>query len=440
MTIMLQLKMLLKKEVSTRIVLQAFCCERYIHFRDVCIFVQVAALGYSGKKLMRICREQLQELHIKYLLLNRNLGSLSTVSLPAMSFFRLTEKPFIIAGPCSAETREQVMETAAQLKGYVDLFRAGIWKPRTRPGSFEGNGEPALQWLREVQELYQLPVAVEVAEPAHITLALKYGVDVLWIGARTTVNPFHVQQLADALQGVNVPVMVKNPVNPDVDLWEGAIERFERAGIQKIAAVHRGFSSYHSPLYRNQPNWPIPIELKRRRPDIHIICDPSHITGNRALVAEVAQKALDMGFDGLMIETHPNPEKAWSDAAQQVTPETLKQILQQLIVRQHITADTSKSTELEHIRQLMDTVDAEIIDLLGRRMELSERIGDIKRDCNMTVYNPERWQEIVNSRSAQANKLHLSSDFILALYEKIHHESIKKQLTVLEHGDKPVKD
>jgi len=357
-----------------------------------------------------------------------------------MSFFRLAEKPFIIAGPCSAETREQVMETAAALKGSVDLFRAGIWKPRTRPGSFEGNGEQALQWLKEVQQLHHLPVAVEVAEPAHITLALEYGVDVLWIGARTTVNPFHVQQLADALQGVNIPVMVKNPVNPDVDLWEGAIERFERAGIQKVAAVHRGFSSYHSPLYRNQPNWPIPIELKRRRPDMHIICDPSHITGNRTLVAEVAQKALDMGFDGLMIETHPNPEQAWSDAAQQVTPDALKQILQQLIVRQHITADTSKSTELEHIRQLMDTVDAEIIDLLARRMELSERIGDIKRDCNMTVYNPDRWQEIVNSRSAQANKLHLSSEFILALYEKIHHESIKKQLAVLAGGDKPVKD
>ncbi|HRO42354.1 MAG TPA: bifunctional 3-deoxy-7-phosphoheptulonate synthase/chorismate mutase type II [Flavipsychrobacter sp.] len=359
-----------------------------------------------------------------------------------MSFFRIAEEPLIIAGPCSAETREQVIETAAALKDIsVNLYRAGVWKPRTKPGTFEGNGEQALQWLQEVKENYQLPVTVEVAEVAHIELALKYKIDVLWIGARTVVNPFHVQQLADALKGVDIPVMVKNPVNPDVDLWEGAIERFERAGITKIAAIHRGFSSYQSSSqYRNQPNWVIPIELKRRRPDMYIICDPSHIAGKRNLVAEVSQKALDMGFDGLMIETHPNPERAWSDAAQQLTPHMLKEMLQQLIIRKHFTADMSKSTELEYLRQLMDTVDAEIVDLLARRMELSARMGTIKKGCNMTVYNPDRWRDIVETRTEQAIKLNLSPDFILALYEKIHHESIKKQLALLEAKDKLAKD
>lgn len=359
-----------------------------------------------------------------------------------MSFFRLAEEPLIIAGPCSAETREQVLSVAAALKEIpVKLFRAGVWKPRTRPGSFEGNGTIALQWLQEVKDTYGLPTTIEVAEPAHVELALKYNVDVLWIGARTTVNPFHIQQLADALRGVDVPVMVKNPVNPDVDLWEGAIERFERAGIKRIAAIHRGFSSYQSASpYRNQPNWIIPIELKRRRPEMYIICDPSHITGKRKLVPEVSQKALDMGFDGLMLEVHPDPENAWSDAAQQITPQTLKEMLQQIIVRKHFTADMSKSTELEYLRQLMDSVDTEIVDLLARRMELSERMGLIKKECNMTVYNPDRWREIVETRSLQAAKLALSADFILSLYEKIHHESIKKQLAILDSKDNTVKD
>jgi len=359
-----------------------------------------------------------------------------------MSFFRLAKEPLIIAGPCSAETREQVLATAKALKEIpVNLFRAGVWKPRTRPGSFEGNGRQALEWLKELKESYQLPVAIEVAEPAHIEVALEYGVDVLWIGARTTVNPFHVQQLADALNGVDIPVMIKNPVNPDVDLWEGAIERFERAGIKRMAAIHRGFSSYQSSSqYRNQPNWAIPIELKRRRSDLYIISDPSHITGKRDLVPEIAQKALDMGFDGLMIETHPTPETAWSDAAQQITPTALKELLQKLIVRQHATADMSKSTELEYLRQLMDTVDTEIVDLLARRLELSERMGMLKKECNMTVYNPDRWREIVEMRTEQARKLKISPEFILSLYEKIHHESVKKQLELLESRDKPVND
>jgi chorismate mutase len=351
-----------------------------------------------------------------------------------MSFFRREGSPFIIAGPCSAETREQVLEVAAAVsKMPVHLFRAGVWKPRTRPGSFEGNGTEALEWLQEVKATYNLPVAVEVAEPEHIEEALKHGVDVLWLGARTTVNPFQVQRLADALKEVNIPVMVKNPVNPDIDLWQGAIERLERTGITDIAAVHRGFSTYQAASpYRNQPNWPIPIELKRRKPELPIICDPSHITGKRELVADIAQKAMDMGFEGLMIETHPRPEEAWSDAAQQVTPDTLQAILGNLIVRNQFAPDDSHTVTLEHLRQLVDSLDAEIIDLIARRMELSERMGMVKKDANITAYQPERWREIVDTRGDRAEKLHLSRDFIVSLYEKIHDESIKKQLEILQ--------
>ena len=333
------------------------------------------------------------------------------------------------------------METAEALsKLNVQLFRAGVWKPRTRPGSFEGNGSDALEWLQEVKAAYNLPVTVEVAEPAHIELALKHNVDVLWIGARTTVNPFQVKHLADALRGVDIPVMVKNPVNPDVDLWIGAIERLEAAGVRDVAAIHRGFSGYNAAAgYRNQPNWPIPIELKRRRPELTIICDPSHITGDRERVKEISQKALDMHFDGLMIETHPRPAEAWTDAAQQVTPETLRDILEGLVKREEYTADMSGAVQLEYLRQLMDSLDAEIIDLLGKRMELSERMGVVKKECNMTAYQPGRWREIVETRSARGQSHLLSKTFIVELYEKIHHESIRKQLSVLEAGTKEIK-
>lgn len=342
----------------------------------------------------------------------------------------------MIAGPCSAETRDQVMATAAALAGgSVHLFRAGVWKPRTRPGSFEGNGEEALKWLAEVKQTFGLPITVEVAEPSHVELALKYNIDVLWIGARTTVNPFQVQAIADALRGLLIPVMVKNPVNPDVDLWQGAIERLQCVGISDIAAIHRGFSGYNTASsYRNQPNWPIPIELKRRNPTLPIICDPSHITGRRDRVAEVAQKAMNMGFEGLMIETHPDPDNAWSDAAQQVTPNVLLSILKDLVIRAGYTTDANKGMDLEYLRQQMDSIDAEIIDLVARRMELSERIGVVKKACNMTAYQPDRWRDIVETRSEQGAKHALSRDFIVALYEKIHHESIKKQLEVLQDG------
>lgn len=361
------------------------------------------------------------------------------LTLQPMSFFRAQGKPFVVAGPCSAETREQVLETAEALsQGRVHLFRAGVWKPRTRPGSFEGNGQDALEWLKEVKQQYKLPVTVEVAEPEHVNLALQHGIDVLWLGARTTVNPFQVQRIADALKGVNIPVMVKNPVNPDVDLWQGAIERLWKAGIADVAAVHRGFSGYGA-TYRNQPNWPIPIELKRRNPELPVICDPSHITGKRELVTETAQKAMDMGFDGLMIETHPRPGEAWSDAAQQITPQALHTLLLELVIRELHTEDIGKSTELEYLRQLMDSLDAEIIDLLARRLDLSEQIGAVKKACNITAYQPDRWREIVETRGERAQKLNLSVEFIISLYERIHHESIQKQLEVLRNTGKEVK-
>ena len=353
----------------------------------------------------------------------------NTHYLCAMSFFK-SVRPFIVAGPCSAETREQVLTTAAALAGMnVQLMRAGVWKPRTKPGSFEGNGVPALEWLQEAKNTFGLPVAVEVAETTHVEQALQHGIDVLWIGARTTVNPFQVQRLADALKGVNIPVMVKNPVNPDVDLWEGAIERLMKAGITDVAAIHRGFSGYSTAGgYRNQPNWPIPIELKRRKPELSIICDPSHITGNRNRIAELSQKALDMHLDGLMIETHPNPDAAWSDAAQQVTPAQLKTILSGLVIREEHTHCMNGQEQLEHLRQTMDSMDAEIVDLIARRMELSGKIGAVKLANNMTVYQPARWREIVATRGERGEMQGLTKQFVISVYEKIHQESIRIQL------------
>lgn len=345
-----------------------------------------------------------------------------------MSFFYSAQKPFLIAGPCSAETHAQVWQTAEGLKGLpIQLFRAGVWKPRTRPGSFEGKGEEALAWLQDVKKEFGFALTIEVAEAEHVELALKYGIDCLWIGARTTVNPFQVQHIADALKGIDIPIMVKNPVNPDVDLWQGALERIMAAGISNIAAVHRGFSTYKTTRsYRNQPNWIIPIELRRRFPELPIFCDPSHITGRAALVAQVAQKAMNIGFDGLMIETHIQPKLAWTDAAQQLTPDELKELLQSLVIRKEFAPDAN--LDLEYLRQTTDNIDAEIIDLLSKRMEISAQMGEIKRQNNITAYQPERWREILETRCEQGNKLSLDKQYIADLWQIIHDESIKKQL------------
>jgi chorismate mutase len=340
------------------------------------------------------------------------------------------DKPFIIAGPCSAETEAQIIDVATQLKNIpFDMMRAGIWKPRTKPGGFEGMGEQALPWLNIAKQIHGKPITIEVATPQQIELALKYNIDCLWIGARTTVSPFNVQELAEALKGVDIPVLIKNPVNPDIDLWQGAIERFMNVGLTNIGAIHRGFSSYDkNSKYRNKPNWSIPIELRRRMPDLPIICDPSHITGRRDMIAFVSQRALDLQFDGLMIETHPTPDEALSDAAQQITPNVLDEILANLQLKHYNNLDFDLQEKISDIRNIVDSLDAEIVDLIARRMSIIEQLAVVKKENNISVYQPDRWREIVNNRTKQGAALNLNEEFILKLFEVIHDKSIKTQL------------
>ncbi|WP_299756902.1 bifunctional 3-deoxy-7-phosphoheptulonate synthase/chorismate mutase type II [uncultured Pontibacter sp.] len=342
-------------------------------------------------------------------------------------------QPLVIAGPCSAETEEQVMQTAQALKQQrIHLFRAGIWKPRTRPGSFEGVGSEGLLWLNRVKRELGMKVTTEVATARHVEEALKQEVDVLWIGARTTVNPFAVQEIADALKGVKVPVMIKNPVNPDLALWIGAIERIYHAGVSDMAAIHRGFSSYQKSKYRNVPVWQIPIELKARYQSLPVIVDPSHIGGKRELIFPVSQKALDLGYDGVMIETHPNPEQALSDAEQQVTPARLAEILGQLQVRKSHYDDVELENRAEELRLQIDAADHDIIAALAKRMALVEQIGDYKKQNNVQVLQLERWKEIFRSRGEWAEDAGLHAAFIEELYKLIHVESIRKQTQILD--------
>lgn len=340
--------------------------------------------------------------------------------LPGVS----TDRPMVIGGPCSAESEEQVMETAKQLKAKgVQIFRAGIWKPRTRPNAFEGVGVEGLEWLRRVKNELGMYVGTEVANAQHVFDALKYGIDVLWIGARTTVNPFAVQEIADALKGVDIPVMVKNPVNPDVDLWIGAIERINQAGIKRIAAIHRGFGVYGKTLYRNDPQWHLPIELRRKLRDMPIFCDPSHIGGKRELIAPICQQAMDLNFNGLMIESHINPDKALSDASQQVTPEILDLIVSKLVLR-----DSKASTEdLRDLRQQIDQLDDHILERLSERMRIASQIGQYKKDHNMTILQTGRFDDILTKRVSQASDLDLSEDFVRSVLSSIHEESILHQ-------------
>ena len=357
--------------------------------------------------------------------------------LPLSSWLTLpstTHKPAIIAGPCSAETEEQLLTTCLALADLgVDAFRAGVWKPRTRPGMFEGNGEIALSWIQTVRKHTKIPFSVEVATPQHVELALKYGVEILWIGARTTVNPFNVQDLADCLRGVDVPVMIKNPVNPDLSLWIGAIERIYNAGIRKIVAIHRGFSGMNQDKYRNAPTWQIPLELRRLFPEIPLICDPSHITGRRDLIEMVSQKALDLNYDGLMIESHTNPDEAWSDAKQQVTPLRLKEILANLKIKQEKIDNKFVINQLEEIRSKIDAVDRELLEVLMTRMQLVEQVGIYKKEHNMTVFQRERWNEIFNSRTEWATQMQLNPTFIQRVFDLIHLESIKKQTEIAKN-------
>lgn len=338
------------------------------------------------------------------------------------------ERPFVIAGPCSAETEEQVLTTAHQLadKGCHN-FRAGIWKPRTKPGGFEGHGEQALPWLKRVKEETGMLVTTEVATPKHVELCLKYGVDMLWIGARTSANPFAMQALADSLRGIDIPVFVKNPVNPDLELWIGALERINQAGIKKLGAIHRGFSSYDKKIYRNLPMWQIPIELRRRVPELPIICDPSHIGGRRELIAPLCQQALDLGADGLIVEAHCDPDRAWSDAKQQVTPDVLDYILSLLIIR-----DEKMSTEgITQLRHQIDDLDNDLMDLLAKRMRVCREIGLYKKEHNMTVLQPTRYNEILDKRGAQGTLCGMDSDFIKRIFESVHEESVRQQMEII---------
>lgn len=345
------------------------------------------------------------------------------------------ERPFVIAGPCSAESREQVLTICTEIAtvSEVKLLRAGIWKPRTRPNSFEGLGEIALPWLVEAGKKTGLPTTTEVANGKHVESALKAGVDVLWIGARTTVNPFAVQEIADSLRGENVPVMIKNPVNPDLSLWVGAFERFSNTGITDLTAIHRGFSVYQHDKYRNVPTWRIPIEFKEKMPQIPIICDPSHITGTQKLLLEVSQKAMDLNFDGLMIETHPNPEIAWSDAQQQVNAVDFKKIIHSLVLRSKNVEKTILAT-LQEKREKIDVLDDRIFELLGERMQLSEEVGAFKDNHNITILQTEHWKNIIEKRIAQQDELGLNKEFIRQFMDAIHQESIRHQTKIMNQS------
>jgi chorismate mutase len=345
-------------------------------------------------------------------------------------------RPFLISGPCSAESEEQVNETAKALAatGKVSIFRAGIWKPRTRPNSFEGVGNAGLKWLRRVRQETGLLVGTEVANEKHVYEALKYGIDMLWIGARTSVNPITVQEIADALKGVDVMVFVKNPVNPDIELWIGALERIASAGIKRLGAIHRGFSTYEKTIYRNQPNWQLPIELRRRIPEIPILCDPSHIAGAREYLHEISQKAMDLNFDGLMIESHINPEKALSDASQQVNPEELKELLSRLILRSPSTDDPKLLDVLGELRQQIDVFDDHLLDLLEKRMKVSETIGRYKKENNITILQSARWDEIVKRAMIKGRAKGLSEELIDSMFKAIHQESINRQMKIMNDG------
>ena len=338
------------------------------------------------------------------------------------------ERPWVIAGPCSAETEEQVMTTARNLaaKG-CHMFRAGVWKPRTKPGGFEGNGEKALPWMKRVKEETGMLISTEVATPEHVELAMKYDMDILWVGARTSANPFAMQALADAMRGLKIPVLVKNPVNPDIELWLGALERINQAGIRQLGVIHRGFSSYDKKIYRNLPMWQIPIELHRRVPELPIICDPSHIGGRRDLIAPLCQQAMDLGFDGLIVESHCNPDEAWSDAKQQVTPDILDYILSLLIVR----SESSTTEGIRMLRAQIDEIDNTLMDLLAKRFRVCREIGTFKKEHNMTVLQTGRYNEILEKRGAQASLCGMDAEFAAQVFELIHEESVRQQLAIV---------
>ncbi|TRW25280.1 3-deoxy-7-phosphoheptulonate synthase [Flavobacterium zepuense] len=357
----------------------------------------------------------------------------STALRTWLDAFKL-DHPLVIAGPCSAETEDQVLKIAHELKDSdVSIYRAGIWKPRTRPGGFEGVGAIGLKWLQKAKAETGLLMATEVANATHVKLALEHDIDVLWIGARTTVNPFAVQEIADALQGTDKIVLVKNPVNPDLALWIGGVERLYNAGIKKLGVIHRGFSSYEKTKYRNIPVWQLAIELQNKFPDLPLICDPSHITGRRDMIQEVSQQALDLNYDGLIIETHTDPDNAWSDAAQQVTPIVLKKIFEDLRVREETGATADYDKRMAGFRVHIDDYDNKLIDILGKRMEVAGQIGALKKEFNVAVLQNRRWNEILDKMTAQGAEKGLGADFIVDIFKAIHQESISHQEKIINN-------
>ncbi len=343
------------------------------------------------------------------------------------------KRPLIIAGPCSAETEEQVIETAVRLRktGRVDIMRAGIWKPRTRPGSFEGIGTKGLPWLQQAKKLTGLPITVEVATAKQVEDALHFDIDVLWIGARTTVNPFSVQEVADALRGSDVPVLIKNPINPDLELWIGALERVAKAGIKQIGLIHRGFSSYGNTEYRNAPMWHLAIEMKRRHPELMIINDPSHICGRRDILLDVAQKAIDLDFDGLIIESHIDPDNAWSDPKQQITPERLGELLNSIRWRKEDIASEEFHAVMEKMRQQINQLDDELLHLLGQRMKIADQIGQYKKENNITILQTNRWNAILERAFRKGEQIGLTKEFITKYFDAVHMESISHQNKIM---------
>ncbi len=357
----------------------------------------------------------------------------STLTVPSSAADLLKKQPLIISGPCSAETEEQVMETATQLAaiGGVDVLRAGIWKPRTRPGSFEGVGTKGLPWLQQARKATGLPVAVEVATAKQVENALHFDVDILWIGARTTVNPFSVQEVADALKGANVPVLIKNPINPDLELWIGAVERVAKAGITDIGLIHRGFSNYGNTEYRNAPMWHLAIEMKRRNPGMPIINDPSHICGRRDILLDVAQKAADLDFDGIIVESHIDPDNAWSDAKQQITPAKMKEMLDSIIWRKEDVNSVEFHQVLEKLRQQINHLDDELMQLLSQRMNIAEKIGEYKKNNDVVILQTNRWNEILERAYKKASPLGLSKEFLTRYLDAVHMESINHQNRIM---------
>ncbi len=359
--------------------------------------------------------------------------AIDTKNMKELVQSKWNKRPLIISGPCSAETEEQVMETAQRLAatGKVDLLRAGIWKPRTRPGSFEGIGTKGLPWMQQAKKATGLPITIEVATGKQVEDALHFDVDVLWIGARTTVNPFSVQEVADALRGVDVPVLIKNPINPDLELWIGAVERVAKAGIKQIGLIHRGFSAYGNTEYRNAPMWHLAIEMKRRNPGMMMINDPSHICGRRDILMDVAQKAIDLDFDGLIIESHIDPDNAWSDAKQQITPERLSEMLGEIVWRKEDSSSEEFHMALEKLRQQINHLDDELMQIIGQRMKVAEKIGEYKKNNDITILQTNRWNEILDRAFKKGDKLGLSKEFITKYFDAVHMESINHQNKIM---------